>query len=163
VRVKLCECGCGQPTAIAKRTDSRKGWVKGQPVKFAYGHNGRTRPQEECECGCGLLARRGRRFVHGHSSNARRSVYTHQRRFIDNEGYVRVYVGPEHPMAFSTGYVFEHRLVMANALGRKLEPSEVVHHRNETRDDNRLANLELYASGGEHSAQHNRRRSVATP
>ena len=31
---KLCECGCGQPAPIAKKTDSRKGMVKGQPTRF---------------------------------------------------------------------------------------------------------------------------------
>lgn len=37
---KLCECGCGEPTKIAQRTDPVKGWVKGQPLRFAgRGHN----------------------------------------------------------------------------------------------------------------------------
>jgi hypothetical protein len=31
---KLCECGCGRPTPIAKQTDSRHGHVKGQPMRF---------------------------------------------------------------------------------------------------------------------------------
>ena len=36
-----CACGCGQPTAIATKTRSVLGHVKGQPVKYARGHNGR--------------------------------------------------------------------------------------------------------------------------
>ncbi len=39
--VKLCECGCGQPAPISNYTDSRYGAVKGQPLRFVLGHNGR--------------------------------------------------------------------------------------------------------------------------
>lgn len=33
-----CQCGCGQKTAIAERNNTSKGWVKGQPLRFARGH-----------------------------------------------------------------------------------------------------------------------------
>lgn len=36
--MKLCNCGCGKPTRIAKRTNKRYGHVKGQPVWFIRGH-----------------------------------------------------------------------------------------------------------------------------
>jgi hypothetical protein len=38
---KLCECGCGQPTRIAKANDPRHGHVKGQGVRFLKGHSHR--------------------------------------------------------------------------------------------------------------------------
>jgi DNA-binding transcriptional regulator YiaG len=35
---KLCECGCGQPSPIAKRSDTKHAHVKGQPMRFIRGH-----------------------------------------------------------------------------------------------------------------------------
>lgn len=35
----LCECGCGQQTRIATKTDPRCGWVKGLPLRFILGHS----------------------------------------------------------------------------------------------------------------------------
>ncbi len=43
--VKTCECSkkCGLPTPIAKRTDARRGHVKGQAMRFVRGHRGSRR------------------------------------------------------------------------------------------------------------------------
>jgi hypothetical protein len=37
--IKLCECGCGQAVSFAPHTDPKKGWVKGQPLRFVNGHH----------------------------------------------------------------------------------------------------------------------------
>ena len=40
----LCACGCGEPTRIAKQTDPRYGWVKGESRQFRQGHQMRLKP-----------------------------------------------------------------------------------------------------------------------
>jgi len=67
----------------------------------------------------------------------------------DKAGYVRIYE-PDHPRAMSGGWVFEHRHVMEQALGRHLERAEHVHHANGEKDDNRLENL-VVLSHSDHS------------
>jgi hypothetical protein len=37
-----CKCGCGKPTFIANRTRAEYGWIKGHPVNYARGHNGKV-------------------------------------------------------------------------------------------------------------------------
>lgn len=34
----LCECGCGERTRLATRTQASKGHVKGLPLRFVLGH-----------------------------------------------------------------------------------------------------------------------------
>jgi len=72
-----------------------------------------------------------------------------------HHGYIRIMLQPDdffYPMTNADGYVYEHRLVVAKALGRCLHPWELVHHRGrkypqgtiENKSDNRYPeNLQL--------------------
>lgn len=37
----MCKCGCGQRTRISDKTDRAKGFVRGQPLRFIFGHSAR--------------------------------------------------------------------------------------------------------------------------
>lgn len=73
-------------------------------------------------------------------------------RVVDQDGYVLV-KQPDHPHADRHGYVREHRLVMEREFGRFLLPTEVVHHRDGDRGNNRPENLEIFESNGKHLAE----------
>jgi hypothetical protein len=54
---------------------------------------------------------------------------------VNNAGYVVRCIGGEKQ--------YQHRWVMEQTLKRKLLPTEIVHHINEIKNDNRIDNLEL--------------------
>lgn len=64
---------------------------------------------------------------------------------VDSHGYVRIFQ-PDHPRATKGGWIFEHRYVVEQAIGRHLERDEHVHHLNHERADNRLENLQLLSA-----------------
>lgn len=62
-----------------------------------------------------------------------------------HNGYIVRYE-PGNPNAIKNGYVYQHRQVMADHIGRPLRDGENVHHKNGKKADNDLLNLELWIS-----------------
>lgn len=74
-------------------------------------------------------------------------------RTVASNGYVLIKL-PGHHLADVRGYVYEHRLVAEQILGRPLRPGEVPHHRNGIKSDNRPENIEVVESAAEHHVHH---------
>jgi len=74
---------------------------------------------------------------------------------ISCNGYVAIYK-PQHPFCDGKGYVFEHRLIMEQKIGRYLLEEERVHHINKNKKDNQIVNLMLFPNESEHQKHHHR-------
>lgn len=68
------------------------------------------------------------------------------------DGYIR--------LSFQGKKVLEHRLVIEQKLGRRLASEEIIHHKNEVKDDNSLDNL-LITDRPDHARIHFHESKVA--
>jgi hypothetical protein len=124
----MCMCGCGRQTPLAKTTQTQRGRVEGEPMRFCKGH--------------GLKGKRGSDVPSWKGG-----------RYENSAGYIYAFT-PDHPAASKYGYVLEHRLVVERTLGRYLTRGESVHHINGIKDDNRPENLQAMTKR-EHGLLHN--------
>lgn len=74
-------------------------------------------------------------------------------RMQTGSGYVRIYK-PDHPNCNQSGYVYEHRLVMEEKLGRLLQLGEIVDHVDCNKSNNHPDNLRLHPSRSAHVKDH---------
>ena len=88
-------------------------------------------------CGC-LRKRRGK------NSSAWKNGRT-----VSGNGYIVIYK-PEHPLADNKGYVYEHRLMAIEILGRPLKKGEEVHHVDADRKNNKKENLVVFDTRSDH-------------
>lgn len=123
-----CKCGCGELIPEINKL--------GKPARFKLGHNAR-----------------GYKYQKSQYDNRRGVKHPNFKggRYVEH-GYVLV-LKPDHPFANHHGYVLEHRLVMEEYVGRYLTESEIVHHINENKLDNRIENLKIMIRA-DHNSHH---------
>jgi hypothetical protein len=83
-----CGCGCGEPAAAAPKTRSERGWVRGEPLRFAAGHYSPARPEYRVdeESGCWLWLRKRSSSGYGMVRKEAGSVRAHRQAYIDRCG-----------------------------------------------------------------------------
>ncbi len=93
-----------------------------------------------------------------HSNHIKGSQhYRWNNRLKNADGYTKVRVGHEHPLADPNGYAYEHLVIWCAAGNSRPDSNSILHHRNGDKSDNRLENLRLL-SRSEHNALHNAER-----
>lgn len=75
-------------------------------------------------------------------------------RTVASNGYVLIKVGFGHHLADVRGYAYEHRVVAERTIGRRLLPTELVHHRDGNKQNNAPDNLEVHESVAHHLVEH---------
>ncbi len=128
-------------TVVSRRKDATKN------------DRNRNRNYWICQCDCGNIKEASKdtltqgltkscgciRREHGRSMAGSNHPQWGGGRHYDSNGYVRVWVASQINKA-------EHVVAMEKSIGRELLEDETVHHKNGIRDDNRIENLELWAS-----------------
>lgn len=74
-------------------------------------------------------------------------------RHMLKNGYI-VVLAPDHPSADPRGYVYEHRLVAEETIGRFLIDNEVIHHIDGDKTNNDPSNLHVFPNQSEHMHHH---------
>ncbi len=77
--------------------------------------------------------------------------YKNGKAFVN--GYVLI-LNRQHPFCNCRGYVKQSRLVAEKILNRFLKPTEIIHHINNIRNDDRPENLYLFKNKSKHTRFH---------
>jgi len=128
-----CHCGCGAVAPIIKQTCKSRGFVKGLPHKFIFGHQNKNKFGPSSTRWNGGTSTRG-------------------------DGRILVYK-KNHPRSGVRNYVRQSHLIVEKAIGKFLPEKVEIHHfdGDATNDDNK--NLVACEDRGYHMSLHQRTRA----
>jgi hypothetical protein len=139
VPIRCPDCGKVRPIQQSQMTmNRRRGTFKGV-CQSCMGNRYVPTPK----VGADSPFWKGGRYVHGSGY-----IMTH----IPRDSPYRSMVSPsQRNKPYGTMPILEHRLVMAEHLGRPLESWEIVHHRDGNKQNNTINNLELMIDASTHN------------
>lgn len=100
-----------------------------------------------------IVAKRREKDNYRYTSGAEHHLWKGGRT-VEANGYIAIYKPEYSGKKIRKNYVYEHRWVMEQALGRNLSKGEEIHHIDGDRKNNKLDNLMLFASKSEHLKYH---------
>ena len=106
------------------------------------------------------------RGKHGHQARGMQSGKWNREKIVSSYGYTKIRVGQDHPLADPNGYAYEHLLVWISSGRRAPDVTELLHHKNGNRRNNRLDNLELMTRSAHcsyHASQRHRNNPRSIP
>lgn len=80
---------------------------------------------------------------HGNQPRGDEHYRWNRGRIRSTEGYAKLRVGAEHPLADANGYAYEHLVIWVAAGNPRPGPGEVLRFKNADKSDCRLSNLYL--------------------
>lgn len=126
----LCGCGCGQKTPLAKETNRKRGYIKGQPQKFIRGHATTRKERKPCVAeGCDTLttsthcAKHAARLLrHGNLSGKRPSGPAEERfwRYVRKSDGCWEWGGSRADSGYGVHWADEKKLVGAHRFSYQL-------------------------------------------
>lgn len=128
-----CQCGCGEKTKIAKKSDRTRNHIKDEPFRFIHNHHRRIQQN-------------------GSDHPMWKGGVTSSR------GYIEIWK-PDHPMAKKNKRIRQSRLIVEKALGKILHRNLIVHHFDGNQDNDTPGNLIPCENAEYHMLLHTRQKA----